>query len=81
MRQSRSPQELAEEVGFWTEDFPPPTAVVPLREALDKANSRWIDAFRDADGISNLCMVRWMCPYPPAPALLLVCDNAHLIDE
>ncbi|CAM9538856.1 unnamed protein product [Scytosiphon promiscuus] len=54
---SRSPQEFAEEVAFWTDDFPQPAAVVPLREALERGNSRWIDAFRDADGISSLCMV------------------------
>lgn len=57
VRQFRSPQEFAEEVGFWTEDFPVPTAVVPLREALERGSSRWIGAFRAADGVSGLCGV------------------------
>lgn len=54
----RTPQELAEEVVFWTEDFPSPSAVAVLREALDKADSRWISGFREADGVSHLCGVR-----------------------
>ncbi|CBN78210.1 conserved unknown protein [Ectocarpus siliculosus] len=53
----RSPQESAEEVAIWAEDFPPPAAVLPLQEALDRASGRWIDGFRDADGVSHLCGV------------------------
>ncbi|CAM9600608.1 unnamed protein product, partial [Ectocarpus sp. 8 AP-2014] len=53
----RSPQEFAEEVAIWAEDFPPPAAVLPLQEALDRASGRWIDGFRDADGVSHLCGV------------------------
>ncbi|CAN0488405.1 unnamed protein product, partial [Ectocarpus sp. 12 AP-2014] len=51
----RSPQEFAEEVAIWAEDFPPPAAVLPLQEALDRASGRWIDGFRGADGVSHLC--------------------------
>ncbi|CAB1097569.1 unnamed protein product [Ectocarpus sp. CCAP 1310/34] len=53
----RSPQEFAEEVAIWAEDFPPLAAVLSLKEALDRASGRWIDDFRDADGVSHLCEV------------------------
>lgn len=81
--QFRTPQEFAEEVAFWTEDFPAPNAVVPLREALERGSSRWIGAFREADGVSGLCGVSDFCDQsgclealaaiapPPPPAVAI----------